>query len=221
MVPAAALRPALSDSYRRLPAAATAALRAWVEAIVSLGNYYYNQFGAGHRNVIQLLIREESNLLHRGAPGASPAIQGIASRFGARGHRAASRPGRPDALPPVTGPPPCLHTIGRGPTYKQLGNLYDEVGQAEQAREHYEKAAQYFEQSGNRFNAGQTRFNMAVMYLSSASRESTASGRETLLLRAQTYAAAALRDFQHYEGRAAVDEADCRQLIDDIQQELS
>ena len=61
---------------------------------------------------------------------------------------------------------------------------------------------------------------MALMYLSSASRESTSSGRETLLRRAQSYAAAALRDFQHYEGRAATDEAECQQLIDRIQQQL-
>ena len=31
---------------------------------------------------------------------------------------------------------------------------------------------------------------------------------------------AALRDHQHYEGRAAVDEAKAQQLIDDIQQQL-
>ena len=85
----------------------------------------------------------------------------------------------------------------------------------------FEKAAQYFEQSGNRFHAGQTRFNMALTYLSSTLRESTSSGKETLLRRAQTYAAAALRDFQHYEGRAADEETRCQQLIDDIQQQLS
>ncbi|MDA1013487.1 MAG: hypothetical protein O3A00_03420 [Planctomycetota bacterium] len=59
------------------------------------------------------------------------------------------------------------------------------------------------------------------MYQSSASREATPSGRATLLRRAQTYAAAALRDFQHYEGRAADQEAKCQQLIDRIQQQLT
>jgi hypothetical protein len=108
-----------------------------------------------------------------------------------------------------------------GPIHIQLGNLYNEVGQIEQAREHYEKSAQYFEQSGNRFHAGATRYNMVVMYHFSAVHDSTSSGREVLLRRAQTYAEAALRDYQHYEGRAADDEAKCQQLIDDIQQQLS
>ena len=53
--------------------------------------------------------------------------------------------------------------------HNQLGNLYDAVGQSEQAREHYAKAAQYKEQSGDRHSAGATRFNMAVMYLQAAS----------------------------------------------------
>jgi tetratricopeptide (TPR) repeat protein len=43
---------------------ATAALRAWVEAIGELGNYYHDQFGEGNRDVIQLLDLEEANLLH-------------------------------------------------------------------------------------------------------------------------------------------------------------
>ncbi|MEI7733528.1 MAG: CHAT domain-containing protein [Verrucomicrobiota bacterium] len=43
---------------------ATAALRAWVEAIGALGNYYHDQFCAGNRAVIQFLALEEANLLH-------------------------------------------------------------------------------------------------------------------------------------------------------------
>ncbi|MEI7838045.1 MAG: hypothetical protein WCK05_16715, partial [Planctomycetota bacterium] len=43
---------------------ATAALRAWVEAIGELGSYYQNQFCSGNRDVIQVLALEESNLLH-------------------------------------------------------------------------------------------------------------------------------------------------------------
>lgn len=104
-----------------------------------------------------------------------------------------------------------------GPIHNQLGILYDDVGQTEQAREHYEKCVQYDEQTGDRFNAGQTRYNLAIMYLGSASREESSSRRETLFRRAQTYAAA-LRDFQHYQGRAADKEALAQKLIDRIQQ---
>ena len=98
-------------------------------------------------------------------------------------------------------PPTALTDLG--PIHNQLGILYDEVGQTEQAREHYEKAAQYFEQTGNRYDAGQTRFNMALMYLQAAEREATPARQRDLLHRAQAYAQAALRDFQHYQGRAA------------------
>ena len=41
-----------------------AALRAWVEAVGELGNYYANQFNQGNRKVINLLELEETNLLH-------------------------------------------------------------------------------------------------------------------------------------------------------------
>lgn len=43
---------------------AEAAVRAWVEAVGALGDYYHNQFGAGNRAVIELLALEEANLLH-------------------------------------------------------------------------------------------------------------------------------------------------------------
>ena len=116
---------------------------------------------------------------------------------------------------------PATAITDLSPIHNQLGILYKNIGQIGPARDHFEKAAQYDEQTGNRFGAGQTRYNLALMYFGSASREESSSRRETLFLRAQTYAAAALRDFQHYEGRAAADEADAQKLIDDIQQELS
>jgi hypothetical protein len=102
-----------------------------------------------------------------------------------------------------------------------LGNLYDDVGQTERAREHYEKAAQYFEQTGNRYDAGRVRYNIATMYLDAADREPAPSRRRDLLHRAQAYAQAALRDFQHYQGRAAADEARAQQLIADLAQALA
>ena len=108
-----------------------------------------------------------------------------------------------------------------GPMHHQLGKLYADVGQTEDAREHFERATQYFEQSGNRYHAGQTRFNMALMYGQAAGREETPARQHDALLRALAYAQAARRDYQHYEGRAADREAKAQQLIDDIEQDLA
>jgi hypothetical protein len=43
---------------------AEAALRAWVEAVGGLGNYYHRQFNEGNREVVDLLGLEEANLLY-------------------------------------------------------------------------------------------------------------------------------------------------------------
>jgi hypothetical protein len=104
--------------------------------------------------------------------------------------------------------------------HSELGDLYQEVGQIEPAREHYERAAQYFEQTGNHYHAGFTRYNLALMYRDAAGRERTPARRRDLLLRAAAYAQASLRDFQHYQGRAAADEADAQGLIDAIARAL-
>ncbi len=116
-------------------------------------------------------------------------------------------------------PPSALADIG--PAHGQLGNFYDDVSQTEQARDHYERAAQTFEQTGDRHGAGQTRGNMGNMYAQASGREESRERQRDLLLRAQAYAEAALRDFQHYQGRAAADEAKAQQLIDDIHQTLA
>jgi tetratricopeptide (TPR) repeat protein len=108
-----------------------------------------------------------------------------------------------------------------GPIHNQLGSLYHEVGQTERAREYYEKDVQICEQTGNRYHAGTTRFNMALMYEEAAGRESTPTRQRDLLHRAEAYAQAALRDFQHYQGRAAKDEADAQQLLAAIAQALT
>ena len=113
-------------------------------------------------------------------------------------------------------PPSAVADLG--PMHNQLGILYENVGQTETAREHYEKAAQYFEQTANRYGAGQTRYNIARMYLDAAGREP--ARRPDLLRRAAAYAQASLRDFKHYEGRAADMEAKAQQLIDIIAQAL-
>ncbi|MCX6916686.1 MAG: hypothetical protein NT167_27190 [Verrucomicrobia bacterium] len=115
-------------------------------------------------------------------------------------------------------PPTALTDLGL--IRNALCALYNAVGQTERAREHYEKAAQYFEQTGDRYHAGVTRFNMAIMYLDATKQESTPARQRELLDRAQAYAEAALRDYQHYEGRAAKDEADAQQLLAHIAQAL-
>lgn len=80
---------------------------------------------------------------------------------------------------------------------------------------------QICEQTGNRYGAGQTRSNIAVMYLQAAGREATPSRQRDLLHRAQAYAQAALRDYQHYQGRAADKEANAQQLLAHIAQALT
>jgi tetratricopeptide (TPR) repeat protein len=116
-------------------------------------------------------------------------------------------------------PPTAL--TGLGPIHNQLGVLYQEVGQTERAREHFEKRVQLAEQTGNHFPAGQTRFNMALMYLESAGQDSAPARQRALLDRAQAYAQAALRDFQHYQGRAAQDEAKVQRLLARIAQAIA
>jgi tetratricopeptide (TPR) repeat protein len=108
-----------------------------------------------------------------------------------------------------------------GAYHLQLANLYREVAQLESAREHYEKGVQLYERIGERHGAGVTRLNMAIMHLYAANLEESQGGQRYYLLRAQAYAQAALRDFQRYQGRAADEEADAQQLLDDIEQRLA
>ncbi|MFZ1218229.1 MAG: CHAT domain-containing protein [Chthoniobacterales bacterium] len=102
------------------------------------------------------------------------------------------------------------------PKHGQLGNLYQEFGELDNARKHYEQAALYFEEADNHFKAGQTRFNMALMYVQAAENEDEPTRQRASLLRARAYAEAALRDSKHYQGRAAKDEANAQGLLDHI-----
>lgn len=105
--------------------------------------------------------------------------------------------------------------------HQTLGVLYAAVGQTEPARGHCEQAAHLFEQTGNRYNAGKTRGNLSLLYLNASEHEQSQPRRRDLLRRAQAYAQAALRDYRHYQGRAAADEARTQQLIDTIAQALA
>ncbi|MCB0202896.1 MAG: hypothetical protein KDI03_22720, partial [Anaerolineae bacterium] len=115
-------------------------------------------------------------------------------------------------------PPSALADLG--PMHNQLGILYKNVGQIEPAREHYERDVHVCEQTGDRFGAGQTRYNLALMYLDAAGREAAPSRRRDLLRRARAYVEASLRDFQHFQGRAAAEEARAQRLIEIIEREL-
>jgi hypothetical protein len=53
-----------------------------------------------------------------------------------------------------------------------------------------------------------------------AGREAAPARRRDLLRRAAAYAQASLRDFQHYQGRAAADEANAQRLIEAIARAL-
>jgi len=116
---------------------------------------------------------------------------------------------------------PATAIVDLGPIHNNLGELYRIVGQTERAREHYEKRVQLAEQTGDRYGTGQTRFNLALMYVDAAGQTETPARQRDLLLRARAYAQAAQRDFQHFQGRAAADEAKAQRLIDDIEQALT
>ncbi len=115
-------------------------------------------------------------------------------------------------------PPDALTDLA--PQHHQLGNLYSEVGELDNARDHFEQAARYSEKAGDRFGAGQTRYNIALMYArASAPKELPPQQRESLL-RARVYAEAALLDFRQFEGRAAEEEAKAHALLDEIERDL-
>jgi tetratricopeptide (TPR) repeat protein len=107
------------------------------------------------------------------------------------------------------------------PVHYQLARLCVDFGQTEPAREHFEKAVHYFEQTSDHYSAGLSRHGMAVMYFQAAEREAAPSRQRDLLHRAQAYAQAALRDFQHFQGRAAADEAKAQQGLAAIAQALT
>ena len=111
-------------------------------------------------------------------------------------------------------PPTAIGDLGM--FHQALGGLYTEVYQIEEARRHCEQAVQYLEQVGNRYEAGRTRSNLAVMYAQAAGREASPARQRDLLRRGLAYAQASLRDYQHFQGRAAAEEARAQGLIDEI-----
>jgi tetratricopeptide (TPR) repeat protein len=84
----------------------------------------------------------------------------------------------------------------RAITHNQLGNIYHEAGQTEQAVAHYRESIRYEEMQGNLYGAARTRYNVALAYAQ--------AGRfEDALL----FARAALANFEQF-GPAAGDMAE-------------
>jgi tetratricopeptide (TPR) repeat protein len=116
-------------------------------------------------------------------------------------------------------PPTALTDLA--PMYAQTATLYSQVGDLDNAREYYEQAVQYFERTNNRYDAGRVRRDIALMYARSAKRETAPARQRDLLQRARAYAQAALRDYQHYQGRATAEEAKAQDLLEDIDAALA
>jgi len=93
--------------------------------------------------------------------------------------------------------------------HNQLGNIYKDAGDVAQAVSHYNESVRYEEAQGNFHGAGTTRRNLAIMLAQ--------RGR---FAEALAYARAALRDYQHYQGRAAADEEKTRRLIGEIEEAM-
>jgi tetratricopeptide (TPR) repeat protein len=89
--------------------------------------------------------------------------------------------------------------------HNQLGNIYRNVGDLEQAMYHYREAIRYAEMAGNLYEAGRTRFNVALT-LKYANRFPDAL----------EYARAALRNFQSYPQGAEKDIQNTEGLIEII-----
>lgn len=93
--------------------------------------------------------------------------------------------------------------------HNQLGNIYYDVGDLEQALYHYNQDIHYDEMAGNQYGAGITRRNVAIVL-----------AQNSLLSDALLYARAALRNFESYGGRAKEDEEETKKLITIIEEDL-
>ena len=107
-----------------------------------------------------------------------------------------------------------------GPIYNQIGMLYAENDQWGDARRCFEQSIQYKETCGDRHGAGKVRHNLAIMHVRALNDLWLASGKREYLVRAQDYAQAALRDFQHYRGCTADDESLVNNLLEVIARKL-
>ena len=96
---------------------------------------------------------------------------------------------------------------GRGAVHNNLGAIYSEVGNTQQALYHYQQCIRYEEPRGNIYRAGIARHNIARLLL--------ADGRSGDALQ---YARAALLDFERTGPGAVQDAANARDLITELEQ---
>ena len=101
-------------------------------------------------------------------------------------------------------PPDAVNELA---TYhNQLGIIYGETGQTEQAVAHYRESIRYKEQAGNLYGAAETRENVAIAYAN--------AGR---LADALLFAQAAHRNFEQFDQAAAAEVARVQGLIEEIE----
>jgi tetratricopeptide (TPR) repeat protein len=104
---------------------------------------------------------------------------------------------------------PETDIIGRGQVHYLLGNIYSSSGDIERALLHYRHDIRHCEQAGDIYGAGQTRFNTAVALMNF-----------DRLIDAQTYAQAALENFQLFGLRAVDQSQRADALVADIKERL-
>ena len=101
-------------------------------------------------------------------------------------------------------PPDALDSLAV--KHNQLGNIYKDAGQTEQAVAHYRDSIRYEEQQGNLYGAATTRYNVALAYKD--------AGR---LADALLFAQAALRNYVQFGPAAAAEVARAQGLIEEIE----
>jgi tetratricopeptide (TPR) repeat protein len=104
---------------------------------------------------------------------------------------------------------PLSEVNGLAVTHNQLGLIYRDVGDLDQALSHYRDSIRYTEVTGNLYNAAGTRYNVAVLLIES-----------DRFVDALEYANAALRNFETYGEDAAEDIQKTRILIAEIEKAL-
>lgn len=112
---------------------------------------------------------------------------------------------------------PPAAVIDHAPMYNLLGALYQAVGPLEKSRRSFERAANIFDAVGDWLQAGVARRNIALTYAMAAEAEPDKPRKRSYGVQALAYAEAALRDFQHYQGRAADQESVTRKVIEVIE----
>jgi tetratricopeptide (TPR) repeat protein len=116
---------------------------------------------------------------------------------------------------------PAEAVTDRARIHVNLGIMCSRTDNLDEARNQLEQAIQNFEDAGNRFDAGRARMQMASMNLTISDNQSLPNEQYTYLQRAQAYVQAAMRDFQHYQGRVTNEEVSAQHLLERIARRLA